>query len=366
MGFTKPLDDMLSEALITLTERTGITSVGEDSISRLLVELPLAEIADAQETLDMRDKQFRITTADSFGLDWLGDLLGVERKTNTVGRTSESGMKFYIDQPAPVGGYSIPSGTTVWDPENAIDIYYTTQTVTIPEGGTYALTGIISPFAGSSSSGIGTLTMHSGTSAIKCVNLESVSGTSEEEDAQYQYRLMGARLGRNGLLSDAIRTKLLAHPAVLDCIILPRKRGNGTIDAIVYTAESIPRAETLEDIENYMLTIVSDGISVKIYAPSPVIVDITVKIAVVQRNASSLSVDQIRQIAQTNIINYLNTLDLGETLYPDDIDRIVLSVSDNIVDMTITDLTVDGEMVPVDIVTAGEMQRILAGRITVL
>lgn len=366
MSFTKSIDEMLSDALITLTNRTGITSVGEDSISRLLIELPLVEISDALQSLDARDKQFKITTADAYGLDWLGDLLGIARKTNTVGKTSESGMKFYVNSPAPNDGYTIAAGTTVWDPTSAIDIFYTTQTVVIPAGGTYALTGLTSPFAGGANASIGTLTEHSGVSIIKCVNLESISGTSEESDEQYAYRLLGARLGRNGLLSDAIRTKLLSHPAVLDCRILPRKRGNGTIDAIVYTAESIPRKETLIDVENYMLQYVADGVSVKLYAPTPVIVDISVRIAVVQRNASELSADQLRQLSQTNIINYLNTLDLGESLYPDDIDRIVLNVSDNIVDMTITDMTIDGEPMPVDVVMVGEMQRIIAGRITVL
>ena len=365
MGFSKSLDSVLSEALLTLTERTGITNISDDSISRLLLELPLREITNALDLLDERDKQFKLTSADTLGLDWLGDLLGIDRKTNTVGRSSQVGMKFYLDAPAQEN-ILIPEGTTVWDPTSAVNIFYTTSPATIIQGTSYTLTGITSPYAGAASASIGVLTAHSGSGIIKCVNLEAISGTSEEGNDQYKYRLMDARLGRNALLRDAIRTKLLSHPSVLDCKILPRKRGNGTIDVVVYTAESIPRKETIDNIYDFMLKCVADGISIKIYAPTPVILDVTVRISVVQRNSSALGIDQIRHIAQTNIINYINSLNLGESLYPDDIDRIILNVSDNIVDMSITEMYTEGNLVPVDTVTVGSMQRLIAGRVVVI
>lgn len=364
MSTVKTYDALLTEMLATLRTETGIDHVEEDGVARTFAELLATELAELWRVFDEREEQQRFSTASGMGLDDWGQALGTARKLNRAAASSSRGMKFYCDAPAPDGGYTIAAGTLVWSPANAADYFITTDTVTIPAGGTVALTGIRAPFAGDSSAGAYTLTIHNGPPAVKCTNLEALAGSTAEGDEQYRYRLEGARAGRNALLADAIRKKLLGYPGVFDCRVFPCRRGNGTLDLLVYTEEALPTAETLTAISAYARGLVADGVTVSVRAPEPVIVDLSLRLAFAPA-VSAADAEQLRQTAQRALLEYLNTRDLGEAIYPDRLEYQVLQLSQTILDVAITEMRVNGITRAVGAVTADEYQRIVAGRLYV-
>ena len=362
MSLAKPFDTLLAESLATLTIETGIDHIEDDGIARALLEIPLQELADAWGQFSDQIDQLKLTTATSSSLDALGDFLGVPRKASLVSASSPRGMKFYTNAPAPSGGYVITAGTTVWAPSNAAYTFSTTITVTIPAGGTVAFTGITAPSAGSANASPYTLTCSNGPAAVLCTNIEAVAGSGSESDDQYRYRLMNSRSGINGVTPDALRTKLLAFPGVLDCTLYPLRRGTGTLDIFVTTEQSVPTPDTINAITAYAQAWTSAGISLLILVATPLVVDITLRLALVPGTSNPT---QLQQSAQQLVADMLNSMSLGASIYPYQLTSQVITSSSSIIDAVITSMAVNGVSQAVDTITPDVNERIVSGRITV-
>ena len=98
--------------------------------------------------------------------------------------------------------------------------------------------------------------------------------------------------------------------------------------------------------------------------PTPLILDVTLQLSVIPTVPYAVG-EQYRAQAQSSIITYLNTMDLGASVYPDRLINQALNISSDIIDAVITGLRVNGVDVPVDVVTATTYQRLVAGSVTV-
>ena len=356
-------DTLLVNALATLSTETGIDSFGDEGIARALLELPLTQVANLWQQVVANNNQLTLASATGNGLDALGELLGIPRNANTTGVSSPSGMKFYLNSAATSPGVTISAGTMVWNP-NAPSAYFTTvSTVTIPIGAKEAFVGIGSPFAGAVSAAPNTLTSCN-VPGVLCTNLESMAGTAGEGDAQYQYRLLNGRSGRNSVSSDALRTKILGYAGILDAQMMPLRRGPGTLDIIVFTNEPVPSPYTLQDILGYVQNWTAAGTSIQVYGPTPLTVDITMSLAFAYGVTTSAMASD-RQSAIGAIQQYINTYALGETFYPTRLIDTVMNISTDIIDATVTGLRVSGLAVPVGPVQPDAYEQVVAGSIVV-
>jgi len=354
---------LLVNALATLSSETGIDSIGDDGIARALLEIPLTQVANLWQQTIANNSQLVLTSASGSSLDALGALLGIPRNTSTSGVTSPNGMKFYIPN-ALSSDVVISAGTMVWNPTTPSAYFMTTGSATILNGYTEAFCAIGTPFVGSSTAAPNTLTSSNAPSGVLCTNLESIAGSASEEDAQYQYRLLNGRAGRNGTSPDSLRTKILGYSGVLDVQMLPFRRGPGTLDIIVFTNSPIPSATTLQSILSYARSWVAAGTSVQVYGPTPVTIDISMALAFAN-NTSSSSMVSLRKSSIGAIQNYINTYTLGETFYPTRLIDIVMNIDPSIIDAIVTSLYVSGSEMVVGPVLVNAYQQVVAGNIVV-
>jgi uncharacterized phage protein gp47/JayE len=212
-----------------------------------------------------------------------------------------------------------------------------------------------------------TLTNHNlNVSGLSCTNLESVAGSDDEDDESYRYRIANARLARSATIAPAIVTLLRGVPGVLDVRLIPFRRGTGTYDVIAYTDEPVPSRDLLTVLETYLSQeLTAEGVYVTVSGPSITVIDVQVRVGFAEGVAQSTRTSE-RDAAIQAARTYLNTLDLGETFYPDRLEHAVMDASAGFVDVAVVNLRVNGVSRDPDIVTADEYTRIIAGRVEVL
>jgi len=365
MSLARPYDTIINEAVETLRSETGLTNISPGSISRTLVELPTRILVDLWTDEAAAEDQRNLTSATGAGLDALGDLLGVPRKNIWIGGTSSAGMRFYLATPAVVER-TVPAGTLVWPVKDAQRYFMTRTAVVIPKGATEGLTGIRAPYAGAYyTATVGELSVNNAPQDIFCTNLEAVSGSDLEDDESYRYRLSLARMATGGTSSEALRAKLLAFPGVIDVTLFPFRRGAGTLDLIVYTEAVTPSVSTLKAIEDYVSTIVAFGITVKAYGPTTKTVDLTFRTAF-QPSTPTADRSTYRQLAASQVQVYIDSLSVGDTFYLDRAEYEVLNVSQNIIDVSTSSMSLNGKSTTPDMITTTTYERVIAGRIEVL
>jgi uncharacterized phage protein gp47/JayE len=105
------------------------------------------------------------------------------------------------------------------------------------------------------------------------------AGTEQEDDETYRTRIIERKRnpGRGGTASDY---KIWAESVtgVVSALVLPRNRGNGTVDIVITGVSGIPEDELINECQAYIDTKtpadIADG-GVFVFAPTPVQVNIT-------------------------------------------------------------------------------------------
>ncbi|MDO3680644.1 baseplate J/gp47 family protein [Paenibacillus ehimensis] len=105
------------------------------------------------------------------------------------------------------------------------------------------------------------------------------AGTEKEDDESYRSRILERKRnpGRGGTASDY---KIWAESVegVVSALVLPRNRGNGTVDIVITGANGVPGAELVQTCQNYIDTKtpadIADG-GVKVIAPTSVSINVS-------------------------------------------------------------------------------------------
>ena len=366
MSLSKPVNTLIEEAIVRLRNETGVDASAASSVARSLIESSCRQTKELWDDFVADDSGKRLATASGSRLDELAALVGISRRSVWVAVSSSLGMRFSLAQ-AQSSSVTIEKGTIVWPPDDPSRYFTTTAALVIPAGDTTGYTGIRAPYAGEFyAATIGELTSHNASTALSCVNLEAISGTSAEDDENFRYRIGLALQARNGSVPAAIRLKVLEFPGVVDVRLLPFRRGAGTFDVVVTTAESTPSVAKLNDIKDYILdNVAAYGISVNVTGPNVSTIDVTVRVGFTNKASASDKLSA-RQLASSVLQQYLNTLDVGESLYMDRLENVVLNVSAKIADVAVTSLAVNGVYRTPDAVSVDTYTRIIAGRIEVI
>lgn len=363
----KDLTTMIDEALRNVLDRTPISNISSDSRARLLLELPLSELANLWGDLEALEKESFLSTASGIYLDAIGELFGVQRIPSQTARTIGPSFKFYRSS---VGtSVTIPSRTRVYPPDNPELSFYTTTAATMGISDTEVFVALEAADSGSIySAGAYTLIAHDDTtnSAIRCTNIYPITnGSDEEEDDNFRYRISRAIFSAAACNADALRMGLLNIPGVRDVILKPFARGTGSVDVLIYSYFPTVSDDLLERVQEELdERLAAYGIKATAIAPTTISVGVRVRLGF--KNTTSTEMKAIiRQNVKNAIAFYLDNLSIGAPAILDQITKAILLTSNEILQSDIYLIEVSDETRIPENIIVDEDERIVSNQILI-
>lgn len=369
-------EEILRQALSKLEARTPIKATSPGSVARAFTEAISTELGDFYDALDFNLAQSLLSSATGRGLDLIGEMYSVNRKTITdLAETDRKigSFYFYIDSPH-TSDITIPQGTRVY---TSVDSfvgrqlgYETTHEAVIAIGRKRVFVTIKPVFGdGRFSAAVDTLTTHDAVNPpgvrIKCTNPKAIAPQAGyESDENYRTRLIKSiRVASSGTL-EAMRFAALGVSGVRDVNIRQTPYGLGSVEALI-TPEETSQIRTVIPEVTARLNIVRP-VGVRLFIKQPTVYPTDVSATLILKQVSDTRVrEMIARKAKIAVLRYLNSLLSGETLVYNKLIQAILDSSDSIVDVQLTRYAPNGIEVVRKNFVPKEDEQIIPGRIVI-
>lgn len=346
ISYAQAVDD----AITYLQQHTPITYTPPGSIARGLIEATVLEVVSLQNVADAITSQVFLDTAVGAALDRWGTILGVSRRVGGAAfvATSDQIIKFYVNS-GTLWDYLkfdetrgvIYRGTQVFNDDRSIS-YSVTQDTYFDRSATETWVPAVSSQSGTAGNiGTGLLAFHNLSSTeIKVTNSDSIAtGSEPETDANYRARLMQAFSAYGGGNPAAITMAVQGTPGISDFEIINQARGAGTYDVLLVPTGNRVSVGVMQLLQQALTSLSAFGISVKVrepeYTPISLIVTLDLK------EDLGLEGLNVRTAVQEAILNYIANVPMGGTFVVNALIAQVMSVSSQIKDVALTELTLD-------------------------
>ena len=162
----------------------------------------------------------------------------------------------------------------------------------------------------------------------------------------------------------AIEEAAMAVPGVAAIDYRPYGSGTGSFSLYVYPQPGMNQVRLLADVEETLQSVVAEGIYFEVKQPEEKPVDIAV---VIQFDSiiTVMEKQRVRNQVKQKIVQYLNNLSKDEVLYINEITQLVMETSDNILDMRLMELKVNGLAKTITNTFPANDERFIAGEITI-
>lgn len=353
--YKKTSDEILSQALKKLQEKTPITSTGPGSIARALIEVITDELGDFYSILDFNMSQTAISTATGRSLDLMGDLYNVKRKTLTDLATVDAqvGAFYFYTNNAWGSDILIPRGTQI-STSTSGELgrrysYVTTDNCILLAGRTRAYASLRPLFEDSVfTAGVGTLTTHNFDSPvgvdILCTNPKVISPQiGYESDDNYRTRILKSIRTVSGGTSEGLRWLALSVAGVRDVKITSANLGLGSFEVIL-TAEDYKIIDQLLDtVLNFLSHFRPVGVRMIMRAPDLQTVNVEAKL--IMKAGSVFDSTSVTRRAELSLLRYLNSLLIADPLVYNQMIQAIIDASDVVSDVVITKYSINGQEV---------------------
>lgn len=344
--------EILREALRKLEVTTPVSATSPGSVARAFTEAITTEIGDYYDALDFQVAQSVISSAAGRGLELIGDLYGVKRRTVTEITAIDrkiGAFYFYVDTPA-ISDITIPIGVEIYTATDSFVgrqlRYKTTDTTIIRAGQTRAFASIVPDFSDAIfSAAPNTLVVHSFASPpgalVKCVNPKSIPAQEGfESDDNYRVRIIKAiRVAAGGTL-DAVRFSALAVAGVRDVRIQEVPYGLGSFRLIV-TPENVTFTSTAGSQLRSALEAVRP-VGVRMFIIQPNLIPVDLRVTAIVKNTIQTSRDLLSRGVNIAAKRYLNSLLAGDVLVYNKLMQYMLDSSSDIIDIQFTKYAPNG------------------------
>lgn len=273
----KTVDEIYGELAAAFAGATGQTA-GQDGDLAVRLYAVAAQVYALYVQADWTARQCFPQTAAGEYLDQHAFLRGLERKeaAQAVGV-----IRFHVDQ---VGStdLTIPEGTVCMTA--GLVRFETTEAAVLQAGRLYvdAPARAVEPGAAGNAAAGTILTMAVAPVGVsRCSNPEGFTGgTDQEDDETLRARVLETyRRLPNGANAAFYEQGALSFPEVAAAVVLPRRRGTGTVDVVVSTAAGSPDEELLEQLTAYFQERREIAVDVQVLAPKEKTVDVSVTVA---------------------------------------------------------------------------------------
>lgn len=347
--FSEKEDKIFGDLLFDIVENTNITRTSPGSKTRAIAQTLAKKLGKMWTQFDINMVQSFITGAEGKYLDYIGNLMGVERIGENTAKISgaDKVIKFYTD----IGTFgninsgssiSIPAGHIISTGENATGLrYLLPYAVILPSGSSEFYVTAQSVLPGTRYNvGVRTLIHHDFTnyadvinSSLKVTNdTEITNARSVESDANYRFRIANQVTSAAKANETSVRLAALVVPGVADLIITPYANGIGTFDLIIKSTSPTVPAGVIAAVEEALRSTVALGIVPTVRKPREVGVSLTGTL-IFRKKISAADQQAIISAATDNVVNYINNLDIGEDFIVNEIVERVMATSDLIKNM---------------------------------
>ena len=346
--------EMVDQGVRYLAENTDVSFFGDGSVARALVESVCLEIQRLQDFASFQFQNSFLSTANGVYLDLFGEMLGTPRIANTRAAVlqNDQAVRFYVQTgrlaqylPNPDNSNLglIPQGTTVSNRSGSAE-FTVLSDVSFPRNARSVFVSVVSTRVGSSSNvGVNQLTNHNlGINEVLVTNDVAIaSGADVESDEDYRFRLSRAMTARFGANATAIELAAMAHPDVSRAQINQYARGAGTFDVLIVPVGNRLTPSSKRNIRRAIEEVVAFGISPEIREPEYREFKVSVQLRF-QPGTESGRTDVLRRNVETAVLTYMGSIPMGGELVINRLEATVLGVSQEILDVRIIELCVDG------------------------
>jgi uncharacterized phage protein gp47/JayE len=350
---TKTKEEIIVRILNALEQNANITATSPGSIARAFADAFGTEMFYLYESFKEAISQTSLSTASGRGLDLIGEMYNVKRKTlsdQLVYERTTANIEFILDKPY-TSDIIIPKDTLVY---NDVGSYNSTQysykvvnSITILAGATKAY-GMVSPNFQSNDhvASVGSLTRHNFITPpgviIFCSNPKEVYPViNSESDDNYRRRILSAvKVSATGTV-EALRFAALAVNGVRDIRIREASYGLGSCE-IILVPEVPGRIGNLPSLVNAAVSQIRPlGIRMNVSVANAVPVSINATITLPFGTAQNLRTG-IQNQASIFVKRYLNSLTIGDTMSIQEVERQIRISSDLIRSINVTTITAQG------------------------
>ncbi len=326
--FAETEEKIFGEILFDVVNNTNITRSSPGSKTRALAQATSKKMGQMYRKFDVNIVQAFLDGATGKFLDFIGDMMGLERLGAESSKVSSSqkNIKFFVE----VGNFgdinsgdpiNLPSNTIISTSPGGQGIAYKVPFSTILSP---TLTEVFLPAESirpGSSENVGPrqLINHNFTDysdvlndSLKVTNEAEVSnGQDVETDTNYRFRIANQVVASEKANITAVRIAALSVPGVADIVVIPFFRGIGTIDLLIKAVTPSVSVGLLAAVEEAVLNVTSQGIVLNVRGPQETGLSLTGTLTF-RRQLPTSEQTSIIQAATDNIIEYTNSLDIGE------------------------------------------------------
>jgi len=344
--FARSYNELMVDSLDDLNTNTNLTKLGPGGIARGIIEAVNKRLNEAYEIFDLNLARSFVSSSNGQLLDLIGYLLGCVRDTSLSALITSNMevVKFYVDS-GTFGNINsnndivINQGLIISTQSNQGGVRYKTlEMVVLPSSGDSQFISVEALLPGTDSHlGTGSLVNHSFigytdylNKTLKVTNAHSISNARNlESDANYRYRIVNKVLEAEAANLTAIRLACLSTPGVADIVLIPRYRGIGTFGVIIKATTSTVSQTLIDEVTSTLQRVLAYGNIA--YVIGPLETGISMKVTIwYGSNITDTEMEDIESNVTTAIIDYVNALDIGQTLYINQLINQLFDVSDSI------------------------------------
>ena len=273
----KTLEEIYGEMTALFQQETGVALAGDGDMAVRLYTAA-AQIYALYIQADWVERQCFPQTAQGEYLDRHAQLRGLERREAAK---AQGVLRFEVDSPA-AADLTIPAGTVCMTA--GLVRFATLEEAVIPAGESAVEVPAQAEepgTAGNAAAGTVRAMAVSPVGVSRCTNPGAFSGgVDAEEDEALRARVLETfKRMPNGANAAFYQQGALSFPEVAAAAVLPRNRGQGTVDVVVSTPAGLPDAALLAKLQDYFDERREIAVDVEVKAPELVRVDVSVAVA---------------------------------------------------------------------------------------
>jgi len=348
-------DDLIMQNINKIKAVTKLKAFSPGSIARGILESYNDVASDIYNTLDLKIVNAEVSSAVGEYLDNIGHLVGVPRNGYSyalgqikilidplLGKTLDD-LKDIVEENTGVrpADIIIPAGTEVSN-EDSSSVYNTISDIVLDDE--YVYVDVLSLLIGTngriSSGGISKFITFPPeytsiyTYIIVTNPLPIDSGDDIETDDNYRFRIVNS-FASNATSNDiAIRLAVLSVPGVADVFIKNYEYGIGTSGLFIVSESPIVSQGIINAVQQAVNNIGASGNRIIVSAPTYKAIDLEVVLNFVA-GTSVANKDNICELVKSNVINYINNLEMGSEVVINELKEIIMSTSKSIYDLVI-------------------------------
>jgi uncharacterized phage protein gp47/JayE len=318
------------ESINDLSKNTSITRLSPGGFARAILESINRRISEAYDVFDLNLARAFVSSAPGQYLELIGALLGVTRLSSAAASVDQDTqvIKFYVSSGTfgsinNSNNITIPQGTILSTEDNNGGVQYRTiQTHTLVAGQSTAWVAAEAIVPGEDANvGSKSLVFHSFTNysdsdnkTLLVTNVYPIAnGKNFESDENFRFRIVNRVLESEAANIVALRLAALTTPGVADIVVIPRYKGIGTFGLIIKSTLPTVSQTLIDNVTANIYNVQAFGDIAYVKGPKETGFSFRTTIHYDQR----LPDDELKMIEddlETNVTEYVNNLDIGESL----------------------------------------------------